>query len=672
MAAAALLAAACAGTRGGAGGGDRPPERPPEAAEAGAEIGAPAVRPSDALARLDSLSASADPERTVRAADSLFFRWRGEPTLRDAAARALRIEVRALVASGRLPVAADRLEELLAAAEDEERVRGAAAELAGLRIRLGREPSALRALERWPGALPDSLLSRVREAAAGMSVTELDGAADLFAAGSRERGAVAAERARALALTGRADSARAVAERALEGALSEADRETVRAVLGGELGPDDRGAFRIGLVLPLTGDLESVGQLLREASAVAAGADSVRLVVRDDSSRAGTVPAIVEELERSGVAAIVGPITSGGFAAALEARSDLSLPVISPAASEVRRPGPNAYSLWARAQRVRDLSRALGAWVPERTGLRKLALLRAESGAGRTYEHGFRSGARRGGGWVAAAGTYEPDSTTFSGPVRWLAANRPESLLVGSGDTRTVLQMAPQLSYYGLRDALVAGGSAWGQPVAVRRLSEGFPSRWITAVFADRTADGTAWAAFRSAYERRYRKGLPARRLPALGHDAVAWAAASMGAGRLPRRGVVARGMSRGTFDGASGSFSARTQASTVDREVRVRMAAGGELRAPDSAALHEWRRQAGRLVDAGRRRRREEARTEVRRWMERHGDSVRVDSARIRDREERLPGADSLPEAAGDTAAAGTGERREAPSGLREEGDEQ
>ncbi len=623
------------------------------------------------------MAAYASPERRIRSSDSLYFRWRAEPELRPTAAEALWVEARALAEARRPGAAVERLEELLAmeAAGDELAAR-AAGELSRLRVLLGRHPDALGTLAAWSEAGGAERRDRVREAAAGMSVPELDDAVELFARGSVERGIVAAERARALALSGQGGAAREAAQAALEGELPEADRATARAVADGELGPDDRSVPRVGLVLPLSGELESVGQLLREAAVLAADADSVELLVRDDSSRAETVPGIVRELERRGATAVVGPVTSEGFRAAVEARTDLSLAVVSPAASSVASPAPNAYSLWDRRARVRDISRALGEWIPSRTGLRRLGLLRPASAAGRAREHGFRSGARRGGGWIAAAGTFAPDSTTYSRPVSWLAANRPQALLVGAGDSRTVLQMAPQLSYYGLRSTLVAGTSAWGEPITVRRLSGDFPSLWISAVFTDRTERDTAWSEFRSAYERRYRRGVPSGELPALAYDAVRWTAGSLGPGRLPRRGVVSRGLLREGYTGASGRFSARDGESTVDREARIRMASGGEILAPDTAALHSWRRKAERLVEGGRRQRRDQARSEVRRWMEQRGDSVRVDSARIRERERRLPDADSLVPAA-DTAGAaapppdtaGPGATRRGGAGAHGEG---
>lgn len=508
----------------------------------------------------------------------------------------------------------------------------AARGLARIRARVGRGPDALRVLDRELPAGREPPLEVVRSAARDLSVAELAEAASLFGGRPSARGVVLAERARGLALAGRTDSARDAARRVLDlggGARSE-ERETARSVLEGELGPEDRGPVRLGLVLPLSGDLESVGRLLREAATVTASAAPVELLVRDDSSRASTVPDLVRGLEEAGVTAVLGPVTTEGFRAAVEARTDPSLPVVSPGAASPPSPAaPNAYTLWARTPRLRELSRTLGSWVPARTGLRRLGLLREASGAGRVYEHGFRAGARRAGGWVTATGTFGPAGTTFREPLRWLASNRPESLLVGTGNSRTVLQMAPQLSYYGLRTPLVAGTSAWGRPVAVRRLSAGFPSRWVTAVFVDRTAEGTPWAEFRRSYEKRYRKSLPPRQLPALAHDAVRWAADALGPGRLPRRGVVARGLASGSFEGASGRFSARPEGSTVEREAVVRMAAAGELHAPDTAALAAWRRKAKRLAAAGRRRRREEARRRVERWMRRHGDSVRVEGAR-------------------------------------------
>lgn len=613
---AALTAAACAS----AGAGPSEPDRGPTSAARGPE--APAAARA-VLGRLDSLSVSGNHDAAVRVADSAYFRWRKRPDLRPAAGWALWWEARALESQGRRRAAASRIEELLALGPPADLLRRSLGRLLELRLELGEAPSALSWLADRPAELEGELAQRARAAAARLSIGELrtlvqqaDGrpaAASLFRA----------ELARAWARAGWTDSARAAARAVLSGQPRSADRETARRVLEG--GVPAGSPPRVGVVLPLSGRLATAGEVIRRGVLLAAGDSSARefeLVIRDDSSDAGRARALVRELERAGVTAVVGPVSTEAFRAAAEARDDPGLPLVSPTAAELSRSVPNVYTLRDRRQRVRDVARALGEWFSVGGGLTKLAVLRPASPWGREYELAFRGALRRGGGWISAVGRYIPDSTTFAGPVSWLASSDPQGVFVAADDPRTVLQMAPQLSFYGLRSALVGGSAAWGDPYAVRRLAGSFPEYWVAPAFVDRQDSTSAWAEFRSRYEREYRRSVPGNELPALAYDALRWVRASLNPHGLVRPSVVARSLKGGDpHRGATGTFVAVPRRSTVRRRPEVRMAHGGRLSPPDTSVLQRWRRDAERLEAAGQRRRRARARSQVRAWKKRHAE---------------------------------------------------
>jgi branched-chain amino acid transport system substrate-binding protein len=423
---------------------------------------------------------------------------------------------------------------------------------------------------------------------------------------------VAVERARAAALAGRPEDARRVATSLLDRGLDAIDRHELRRVLDGEIEPLGS-PLRIGVVLSLTGRFERVGEQLqdgielafREREAAGSG-PAVELVVLDDSSSVERGVDLARRLAEEGVVAVIGPIRSEVLLGAAAARPYAGLLILSPTASADSGSGPNAGSLWERSRREAGIGAALGRWLPARLGLRRLAALHPDDAGGLAGVTAFERAGAEWGAEVVAVRAYDPDSTTFAEPITAVAAADPEAVLVLTDASRTVLQIAPQLVYYGLRSRVIAGGENWSDPDVLRQLDSTFSDFRVVATYLDRTAEGSAWERFRSSYERTFLRGLPETLLPALGYDAAGLVLAAIPEDALPRPGALSRRLrALGSWEGATGLLrfdapvpgvaeaSAEGDAGEgvlrVRREVFVRMVRDGALVEADPAAIAAW-----------------------------------------------------------------------------------
>jgi ABC-type branched-subunit amino acid transport system substrate-binding protein len=156
-----------------------------------------------------------------------------------------------------------------------------------------------------------------------------------------------------------------------------------------------------------------------------------------------------------------------------------------------------------------------------------------------------------------------------------------------------VLQIAPQLSYFGLRSRIIGGGEAWSDPAVLRRLEPAFADYRVVAMFMDRTAEGTEWTRYVEAYEREFRRIAPDNLLPALGYDATRLVLAGMGCETLGRPGAITRSIRASDgLAGATGTIRF-TDDDVPAREAIVRMLLDGRLVDVDPDALSLWAEEA-------------------------------------------------------------------------------
>lgn len=610
-------AVACA-TGGPTPGPEAPEPRTPTPAE-------PAPVPTDERARaaLDAARTAltaGDARRAATVADSVYFSVRGRD-LRDLAASALWLEARALERAGDLAGAAARLRELLAVYPGADDTSRAVRTLARLERRLLDDPAAARTLLSHPAAVDDSARDVLRAASASMSVRELEALADdLPATGDPPEGlraVVWAELAAARALAGQAADARAGAERVLAApGAREADRTRARAVLDGRVAAVS-GPLRVGLLVPTSGRFEAVGDWIRQGVEVALQAHAaaegpgVELVPADTT--AADVGEQIRRLEAAGVVAIVGTVRSDELEAAASARGEDGLSIVSPIATRLP-PGPATFSLWDRERRELDAAEALGRWIgrevrPGPVG----ALYPAEDLSRRAFLRFLRALAGEG-AWLVASESYDPEATTLEAPISAVSAFEPRAVFAGADGSASVLQMAPQLSYYGIRAAIVAGGADWGDPSTIRRLDPSFSQFRVVAAYADRREDTGAWSRFRSAFEQTYRTSLGDNVVPALGHDAALLLARALEATAPARPRALARALA--AVEGVQGATGRLRVApgGAVARDVRLRAVEERELTDTSAEEARSWLAGADRLETARARSRRMEALDAVRR----------------------------------------------------------
>jgi branched-chain amino acid transport system substrate-binding protein len=480
---------------------------------------------------------------------------------------------------------------------------GSAEDLTELLDSLGAEDKAAQVLVSAPFELDGGDRKTLRRLAEQLSIRELGELLDSPDAREEAKLIVRAELARALAVADHPDRARMLAEQVLEGAPDGAERDKAEDVLEGRV---ERAGepVRIGMVLPATGRFATVGEQVLEGAMLALeryetdlGRAAIELIVLDDSSRVDTGIEHVEALEKRDVVAVLGPIRSEALVSAAIRRDRDDLFLISPTATGGQGLEPDAYSLWDKDRREADVATAVVSWMAEHLSLRKFGVL---------YPIGWSPGALQAlrmeaetwGGRVLASEAYVPDSTTFAAQITALAAAEPEAVIVFSDGPRTVLQIAPQLVYYGLRRWVTAGDANWSDPAVLRRLEPSYSDHRLVGTYLDQVSPGTAWQQFKAAYEEEYRKSLPDNLFAALGYDAMNLILAGIPEAEPHRRGSIGRAVRRGVHFGATGDLSVDLQTGALRREVLVRVIEDGELRVPDAGEMLRWAEEQRELEE--------------------------------------------------------------------------
>ena len=352
---------------------------------------------------------------------------------------------------------------------------------------------------------------------------------------------------------------------------------------------------RIGVVLPGAGRFSAVGEeilsgvrLALELHRADPSNPEVELIIVDDSSRVELGIDLVEELEEMDVAAVLGPLRTEGLESAAIRRERDDLTLISPTAAGGQGAEINAYTLWDRNRRAADAAAAVAGWMSDSLGIRSFGVLQPDGGPEAAVE-AVRAEVAERGGLVTAAWSYAPDSTTFEIPITAIALQEPEAVIVLSDRPRTVLQIAPQLVYYGLRRWVTGGDANWSDPAVVRRLDPSYADYRLVATYLDRVSPGTPWQAFEAAYEAQYRKALPDNMFAALGFDGLRLLLAGAPQAEWERRGAIGREIRRQTHAGATGALKVDASTGELTREVSVLVIRDGELRVPDAAEMRQW-----------------------------------------------------------------------------------
>lgn len=342
--------------------------------------------------------------------------------------------------------------------------------------------------------------------------------------------------------------------------------------------PARTGPVRIGVILPEGGapTLQQYSQQVRAGLDIAfRDAAGIELVIVDDGGDERMAARRTRELEEQGVVAILGPLLGAAVDAAAAARSDPSLVLISPTASE-RPSGRNAFTLNASDARG---GAALARYAVTR-GHREVALLYPAGAEFREQAAAFRQGIQEGGGRIVADITWEPGTTTFAEPLERLRVSNAQAVFIAASE-RDIRQLAPQLAYYGVGGVQVLGTDAWASEAVLARLDARVIEGVVAAVPFLPTSDAVAWDEFVGLYEAAQRRTLD-NPYPALGWDAARLVLGAIGDEQRPSRADIARRLGETDgFRGATGVLSL-TDGVVTRRPFLVRIRAGRAELIPD------------------------------------------------------------------------------------------
>ncbi len=376
------------------------------------------------------------------------------------------------------------------------------------------------------------------------------------------------ERASLLLAAGHADQARELAQAVVDMDPLEPERNRAASIASGEVETEQWRPI-IGAILPMSGPLAAYGRMAEEGIRLAIEEynsrhfDEVTLIVRDDADQYDGDGELVRELERLGAVAIVGPLRSEGLEIAARRRRDRDLLIVSPTAPENLSFERNTFSLWGTTERVTRGARALAGFAVRDLQLDRFGVMYPNTQEGRSQLAAFADAVRARGGEIVASIAYDDTATTFEEPLTYLGITNPQAIYAPASRPRSVIQLAPQFSYYGLRGVQVLGDAEWSAPEVLRQVEPRFIDGTVISTHLHRTSPSVRWLEFVEMYERKYRKGVHESLVPALAYDATRLILSSLPWG-FPRRSAIARSFRDiRSLPGATGIFSVESGAIT-------------------------------------------------------------------------------------------------------------
>ncbi len=419
-----------------------------------------------------------------------------------------------------------------------------------------------------PGGDREAAAQLARQVVSELGLGEIDTVVARWPASHLLRSIFEVERASLLLAAGHAEEGREVAERALNLDLLAPERERAQAIASGDVETEQWRPI-IGAILPLSGPLAAYGRMAEEGIRLAIDEynerhfDAVTLVVRDDADRYDRASDLARELERLGVVAIVGPLRSEGLEQAARGRRDRDLLIVSPTAPENLSFERNTYSLFSTTERVTSGARALAAFAVRDLQVDYFGVMYPSTQEGRSQFAAFADAVRARGGAIVGSVAYDDTATTFQEPLAYLGTFNPQAIYAPASSPSSVIVLAPQFSFYGMRGVQVLGDAEWSAPEVLRLVEPRFINGTVISTFLHRTSSSVRWQEFVEMYEREYRKGLQENLVPALAYDATRLILSALPWG-FPRRSAVARSFRdiRG-MPGATGIFSVESGAVT-------------------------------------------------------------------------------------------------------------
>lgn len=469
-------------------------------------------------ARLNLGVAALDAGRPGEAERRLQSLRRRPPADRGAAVAWHRAMARVGAAKKRPGETVPHLDALVAAdaAGEAERV-----ELAGLLLERDESARAWEVLREAPQVSGDAVAARrrLREILAEKPDAELEALSRAAPAGEPDGGMLHLLRAKRLLEAGELAGAEAAAKRLDPTALDPPDARSLTELLAELEQRRSVDAQIVGLLLPMTGPFDQVGEQARQAVELARTAvgDDVRLVVLDTKGTPEGAAAAVEALVREHQAiAALGPVGYQEAASAAEAAESYGLPLL-PLSSRSDLADGRDWVLRTFASRAAQ-AQTIARWAVLRYGARRLAILQPESSYGDEVARAFHDEVERLGGEIVTSATYPADEKDLRKALGALLGRRvpPREALrlddVGfaalliADTARGVRRVVPYLRFARVplrthparAGILLLGAGAWNHPSIIDPAERLTDNAVFAATFVPSTEDTVVGSFLRS------------------------------------------------------------------------------------------------------------------------------------------------------------------------------
>jgi len=375
--------------------------------------------------------------------------------------------------------------------------------------------------------------------------------------------------------------------------LSDAD-EAERAILQARAADlAGEAAATLGVVLPLSGPFEKVGESFLRGIALGAGlyedkSSQLHLLVRDSGGEATRAAAATSELAGAKVAAIIGPVRSAEAIASAPAAESAKVPLLSFGRSDdIAALGEYVFRIGLTPG---DQAAALVKWCADQHGCKRFAILYPADEYGIAFKDRFWEAVEASGGTVVGVEKYAPGSVDWQPEIKRLVGldhlTREQQALVDErnrlrrraadnadklasprfqglppfvdfdavfipDDAPSVGLILPQLRFFDVRDAVYLGGSGWNDPALVKIAGR----EAQRAVFTDEFFAGSTRPEV-VEFVRRYvaAYGVPPDEYAAEGYDAAALLRYVLAGGDVPGGDVLRDRLLRvNAFPGVSG-----------------------------------------------------------------------------------------------------------------------
>ncbi|MBW7996230.1 MAG: amino acid ABC transporter substrate-binding protein [Candidatus Glassbacteria bacterium] len=325
-----------------------------------------------------------------------------------------------------------------------------------------------------------------------------------------------------------------------------------------DLGPEV--AYRIGVILPLSGRFYEFGEAILEGVRLAADefnrnaapGGRIELAVRDDRGEPVRAASLGRELATdSTVAALIGSHGNEASLSLALVSAVQNIPLICPTADAPGLDGiGNAIHVLNRTDP--QLSAAVADASVKMMKLHTFAVVAEDDERGKLLADGFIDKVKEAGATVVADLRYPVESSNFENQMTLIQRYLPDAIYL-TAKSDMITQLASQVYYYGMGGVQLIGGEYWDSERVIRMGGEYVDGGLFSSPFFQ-DSDRLRWHQFKTEYEETFRR--PVNRFSAYGYDAVGIVLNSLQRVPASREALAIRLRSGLEYSGATGIYT--------------------------------------------------------------------------------------------------------------------